>query len=130
MWLGPRPMCVRRCPTLPHPPGCSTISAVGLSFRVRNGTGRFPHAMTAVTLCPHPGWPRFGGFFPGGKFLGYNSALVGAVWCCYSVLFWFAIQQGMLFGNHIVDASSLVSFYPTPWVQTLLKARLRGGCVV
>ena len=53
VWLGPRPlMVVRRCPTLPHPPGCSTIGAVGLSFRVRNGTGRFPHAMTAVTLCP------------------------------------------------------------------------------
>lgn len=58
MWLGPRPMIVRRCPTLPHPPGCSTIGAVGLSFRVRNGTGRFPHAMTAVTLLPAPvgGW--------------------------------------------------------------------------
>ena len=41
---------VRRCPTLPHPSGCSTIGAVGLSFRVRDGTGRFPHAMTAVTL--------------------------------------------------------------------------------
>ena len=53
-WLGPRPMVVRRCPTLPHPPGCSTIGAVGLSFRVRNGTGRFPHAMTAVTLLPEP----------------------------------------------------------------------------
>ena len=25
---------------------------MGLSFRVRNGTGRFPHAMTAVTLVP------------------------------------------------------------------------------
>ena len=52
-------MYVRRCPTLPHPPGCSTIGAVGLSFRVRNGTGRFPHAMTAVTLLPVPrvwGW--------------------------------------------------------------------------
>jgi hypothetical protein len=49
-WL----MCVRRCPTLPHPHECSTIGAVGLSFRVRNGTGRFPHAMTAVTLPPGP----------------------------------------------------------------------------
>ncbi len=44
-------MVVRRCPTLPHSLGCSTIGAVGLSFRVRNGTGRFPHAVTAVTLC-------------------------------------------------------------------------------
>jgi len=41
---------VRRCPTLPHPGGCSTIGAGGLSFRVRDGTGRFPSAMTAVTL--------------------------------------------------------------------------------
>ena len=45
---------VRRCPTLPHPHECSTIGAVGLSFRVRNGTGRFPHAMTTVTRSPVP----------------------------------------------------------------------------
>ena len=43
-------MVVRRRPTLPHPGECSTIGAEGLSFRVRNGTGRFPFAMTAVTL--------------------------------------------------------------------------------
>ena len=42
--------CVRRCPTLPHPVECSTIGAGGLSFRVRNGTGRFPLAMAAETL--------------------------------------------------------------------------------
>jgi hypothetical protein len=40
----------RRCPTLPHPGECSTIGAGGLSFRVRNGTGRFPTAIAAVTL--------------------------------------------------------------------------------
>src|SRR5690625_4633368 len=51
-------MCVRRCPTLPHPPGCSTIGAVSLSFRVRNGTGRFPHAITTVTLTPTPHTPK------------------------------------------------------------------------
>ena len=42
--------CVRRCPTLPHPLGCSTIGAARLSFRVRNGTGRFPCAMTTETF--------------------------------------------------------------------------------
>ena len=56
---GPRPvvpgrgsfiMYVRRRPTLPHRHQCSTIGAEGLSFRVRNGAGRFPFAMTAVTL--------------------------------------------------------------------------------
>ena len=41
---------VRRCPTLPHSRPCSTIGAEGLSFRVRNVTGRFPFAMAAETL--------------------------------------------------------------------------------
>ena len=40
---------VRRCPTLPHTPVCSTIGAVRLSFRVRKVTGRFPHAITTET---------------------------------------------------------------------------------
>ena len=53
---------VRRRPTLPHPPECSTIGAVKLSFRVRNGTGRFLNAMTAVTrrdpTSPQPHTPQ------------------------------------------------------------------------
>lgn len=88
-------MVVRRCPTLPHPPGCSTIGAVGLSFRVRNGTGRFPHAMTAVTLLPRHRRP--GGWWCGKT--GYN--IVVLLFSC--VLF----RNGLLFGNHIVDASSV-----------------------
>ena len=43
-------MGVRRCPTLPQGLPCSTIGAGRLSFRVRNGTGRFPLAMAAETL--------------------------------------------------------------------------------
>ena len=42
---------VRRRPTLPQPPGCSTIGAERLNFRVRDGTGYFPLAMAAVTLA-------------------------------------------------------------------------------
>ena len=41
---------VRRRPTLPQPPGCSTIGAERLNFRVRNGAGCFPFAMAAETL--------------------------------------------------------------------------------
>ena len=37
------------------------------------------------------------------------------VWCCYFVVG--SQATGLLFGNHIVDASSLVSLYH-PWVQT------------
>ena len=89
-------MCVRRCPTLPHPPGCSTIGAVGLSFRVRNGTGRFPHAMTAVTLLPVP---RTGFVVWGGKTVWLQ------LWCCVFSC-WFL--ERLLFGNHIVDACSVL----------------------
>src|SRR3954466_13403357 len=60
-------MVVRRRPTLPPRLQGSTIGAERLSFRVRNGTGRFPFAMTAVTLwnCQPPhthltaGWGVF-----------------------------------------------------------------------
>jgi hypothetical protein len=41
---------VRRCPTLPRGLPRSTIGAEGLNFRVRNGTGCFPFAVTAETL--------------------------------------------------------------------------------
>lgn len=44
-------MVVRRCPTLPQGPPCSTIGAASLSFRVRNVSGRFPRAMAAETLA-------------------------------------------------------------------------------
>ena len=49
---------VRRRPTLPRGPPRSTIGAEGLNFRVRNGTGCFPFAITAETLlrCHRPAW--------------------------------------------------------------------------
>ena len=47
--LGTVLVCARWCPTLPHPGGCSTIGAVRLSFRVRDGSGRFPVAVTTET---------------------------------------------------------------------------------
>ena len=50
MARGLRLMIVRRRPTLPQGPPCSTIGAERLSFRVRNVTGRFPNAMTTETL--------------------------------------------------------------------------------
>ena len=56
MWMGLVSKYVRRRPTLPHSLPCSTIGAERLSFRVRNGAGRFPFAMVAVTLwrCVSP----------------------------------------------------------------------------
>ena len=48
--------CVRRCPTLPPSLAGSTIGAGGLSFRVRNGSGRFPSAVAAVTSVKNTPW--------------------------------------------------------------------------
>ena len=74
-WWGLLPvLVVRRCPTLPHSLGCSTIGAVGLSFRVRNGTGRFPHAMTAVTLATVPRPPGVFLVGVGGKSGGLHQS--------------------------------------------------------
>ena len=114
---------VRRCPTLPHPHECSTIGAVGLSFRVRNGTGRFPHAMTTVTRSPNQrcflvGWlvgcscygttsillyktftfPEYQSWLP------MNWSTGGGVLFCFRATF----RVGLLVGNHIVNASMLL----------------------
>lgn len=51
MWCPlPFKVWVRRRATLPHPSRCSTIAVPGLSFRVRNGSGRLPWAMAAANL--------------------------------------------------------------------------------
>ena len=42
-------VCARWCPALPRPGGRSTIGAGGLSFRVRDGSGRCLPAMTTET---------------------------------------------------------------------------------
>ena len=67
---------------------------MGLSFRVRNGTGRFPHAMTAVTLLPvRPGVPGVGSVVVTTCF----PARVRAGWCCYLVGVpcnkWFVVRE-------------------------------------
>ena len=46
---------VRRRPSLPHGPPCSTIGAERLNFRVRNGAGCFPFAMITETLWRYSG---------------------------------------------------------------------------
>ena len=66
-----------RFPTLPHPLGCSTIGAAGLSFQVRNVAGRFPGAVTTTRLCRPPCWPavwRGGGWVGRGSYSGCGSS--------------------------------------------------------
>jgi hypothetical protein len=59
--------------------------------------------MTAVTLCPHP---------PAPWGVGVGNLVVTTM-CGVVILLWFVPQAtGLLVGNHIVDASSLVSLYP------------------
>jgi hypothetical protein len=99
-------MYVRRCPTLPQGPPCSTIGAASLSFRVRNVSGRFPRAMAAETLGPNTrvGWlvvsvvPTV--FHHPGSGLG---AVAGGGVGCFCVEFVGVPSVG----NHRVDASNL-----------------------
>ena len=81
---------MRRRATLPHPVGCSTIAVPGLSFRVRNGTGRLTWAMTAANLLLYGQTPRSAGLWrPGNRTADANAVDVSscgqtmliAVWC-------------------------------------------------
>ena len=49
-------VCARWCPTLPHPGGCSTIGAVRLSFRVRDGGRAFPCRCDHRDDCTGSAW--------------------------------------------------------------------------
>ena len=98
-------MCVRRCPTLPQGPPCSTIGAASLSFRVRNVSGRFPRAMAAETLAtPVVHCVRVGCVVSVTPTSGRGARIELCV--CSSVQ------------NHRVDASNLVP--PTPAFETVL----------
>ena len=71
---------VRRCPTLPPSLVGSTIGAGGLSFRVRNGSGRFPFAVAAVTFV----WDLLLGVWWCGVVVGVFvlwGVRSGRVWC-------------------------------------------------
>jgi hypothetical protein len=90
---------VRRCPTLPQGPPCSTIGAESLSFRVRNVTGRFPLAMAAETLE---------------MYLEVSNRHQRPTRCSHGCEGWVVL---CVFGsrpyieNHIVDASACVASY-------------------
>jgi hypothetical protein len=69
--------------------------------------------MTAVTLAPHPGRPVA---VPGWEICGYNMLLPVLAGVVLIIMLCFCslgqrTGSGLLVGNHIVDASSLVSFY-------------------
>jgi hypothetical protein len=68
-------LVVRRCPTLPHAPACSTIGAVRLSFRVRDGNRAFPLRYDHRNTCP------------AGVCCGESLCYVSALLCCVRLLF-------------------------------------------
>ena len=94
-------VCARWCPALPRPGGRSTIGAGGLSFRVRDGSGRCLPAMTTETC---------------GGVCGARVAL----WCCGWL--WSSGPRRRLFGGGgglvvvcIVDAGSCSVRGPLVW---------------
>ena len=81
---------MRRRATLPHPVGCSTIAVPGLSFRVRNGTGRLTWAMAAANLLLYGQTLGSAGLWrPGNRtadadmsmFSSCGQTMLIAVWC-------------------------------------------------
>ena len=61
--------------------------------------------------------------------------MVLQLWCCYFVVVLFPgttirLVTGLLFGNHIVDASSLVIFVLSSWCERLLNPFTKGVCGV
>ena len=112
--MGPTVVCARWCPTLPHPGGCSTIGAVRLSFRVRDGAGRFPVAVTTETTT----WAVLDRHL----WCGYSVIRVAAyphTRACLRVRVWLVVGLGV---DRIVDASHLAAVSPTPPLFC-------GGCV-
>src|SRR5699024_7660634 len=111
------------CPTLPRGLPRSTIGAEGLSFRVRNGTGRFPprygrrNSMEICTLFPGPTpffarvgagggcggagisgtvqWTRTHGDSHESPYSG-RARMVIRVWCIVGVLSLWRISTGQL----------------------------------
>ena len=97
---------------------------MGLSFRVRDGTGRFPHAMTAVTLVPVLR------VVPGvGSLVTTCRRTWVRLWCCYSVVV-FPGQRCRVNGFVVREPHSgrkqSCFFLPFPWCEPLLKKRFAG----
>ena len=83
---------VRRCPALPPGGPGSTLGAGGLSFRVRDGSGRFPAAMAAATVwnpaCQPSARPCPPGLVGVGVWLGVREPGSGCEsrwWCVWGV---------------------------------------------
>ena len=115
--MGPTVVCARWCPTLPHPGGCSTIGAVRLSFRVRDGYRAFP------CRCDHRD-DYMGSAGPSSlvRLFGYWAALqrtlcVCGWWCGLGV-------------DRIVDASLYCVAHPPVLPRSLSAWRVVGGVVV
>ena len=154
---GPR-LCARpplggvlwRFPTLPHPLGCSTIGAAGLSFQVRNVAGRFPGAVTTTRLCRPPppfvgppcggvSWPAvwwvgWGGWVGRGSYSGCGSSirplLPFFVAVCWPVFVGPAGVGGVWLPVPPVLAPFLVSGAGGPWPSPFCGgARRLGGWV-
>ena len=109
---------------------------MGLSFRVRDGTGRFPHAMIAVTLVPVPLAP--GGVrgweicvvttcAPAGpRFLGAGAGVVLLFSCGFVPR---ATKPGDGFVGWEPHSGRKQScfFLPSSWCERLLNPFTEGG---
>ena len=109
-------VCARWCPTLPHPGGCSTIGAVRLSFRVRDGCRAFP------CRCDH----RDGCWQCCAVLCVVDSVVCGRPpTATHPGVVWLGGGLGV---DRIVDASRLTALFPLfPFVPFLPPCGGRAG---
>ena len=98
VWSGAFISWMRRRATLPHPVGCSTIAVPGLSFRVRNGTGRLTWAMAAANLLLYGQTLGSAGLVAAWEPDGGRDALVRLVFIPCS-LSWGMVRGGSMRSN-------------------------------
>ena len=103
-------VCARWCPTLPHPGGCSTIGAVRLSFRVRDGYRAFP------CRCDHRD------DYMGSASVCSCDSVIGPP--CNAHCVWLVVGLGV---DRIVDARVYRIAHP-PGVPTHARRVCVGGC--
>ena len=114
-------VCARWCPALPRPGGRSTIGAGGLSFRVRDGSGRVLPAVAAegsVVGCVS--WLSWCG-----------CCRVVVVWLWWLLWCgcggWWVVVGGLVVGR-IVDAVCFPGVWSPPLCLWVLARGCGGGC--
>ena len=115
-------VCARWCPTLPHPGGCSTIGAVRLSFRVRDGCRAFPCRCDHRDDCTGSAWAVV---CCCGE--GYSIVWLSGLPADHTLRVWLVVGLGV---DRIVDAyAAYRAHHPPPFFDPAYRLAAGAWCV-